>query len=104
MSDVIKSWIRLISHKFPSVFLKYLRNQLKPSELTKDSLYKITKAAHTATNLSELYKSIHFIVKKLMYAENFYIAIYDEKNNIINFPYHVDEFDDHEGLEIELDD
>ena len=59
MTEIIKNSIHYISTKFPSVFLKYLRNQLKASELKNSSLYEITKVAHDAITLDELYKSIH---------------------------------------------
>ena len=61
MPEIIKNSIQYISTKFPSVFLKYLRKQLKVSDLKNSSLYDITKVAHTATSLDELYKSIHEI-------------------------------------------
>ena len=72
---------------------KDLRDRLKHSELIQSSLYKIAKAAHTAKNLHDLYSSIHKIISKLMYAENFYIAIFDKENNYLNFPYYVDQKD-----------
>ena len=56
---------------------KDLRDRLKHSELIQSSLYKIAKAAHNTQNLNDLYSSIHNIIKKLMYADNFYIAIYN---------------------------
>ena len=83
MSDLFKTYIHYISTKFPSVFLDYLRKQLKTSELKNSSLYEITKVAHSATNLDELYKSIHDNISKLMYAENMFIAIYDKKKGLI---------------------
>ena len=43
--------------------------------------------------MPEFYASIHRIVGELMYADNFYIAIYDEATNRINFPYYVDTVD-----------
>ena len=73
--------------------LRGLKKQLKRSELIQSSLYKIAQSAHTADSLYELYSAIHKIINKLMYAKNFYIAIFDENNNILNFPYYVDEKD-----------
>ena len=72
---------------------KDLRGRLKHSELIQSSLYKIAKAAHTAKNLHDLYASIHNIISKLMYAENFYIAIFDKEGNYLHFPYYVDQKD-----------
>ncbi|TME34809.1 MAG: GAF domain-containing protein, partial [Chloroflexi bacterium] len=39
------------------------------------------------------YAAIHEIVGTLMYADNFYIALYDEDRQAINFPYFQDEAD-----------
>ena len=82
---------------------KDLRDRLKHSELIQTSLYKIAKAAHTAKNLHDLYASIHKIISKLMYAENFYIAIYEKDNDIIKFPYWVDKIDIDGQGDIEFD-
>ena len=39
------------------------------------------------------YAQIHEIVGELMYADNFYIALYDEERQLINFPFYRDEVD-----------
>jgi len=56
--------------------------------------YKISESAHTSKNINELFESIHSIVSTLMPAKNFYIAMYDAENNLINFPYFIDEYDE----------
>ena len=96
--------VRYISTKFPSVFLEYLRNQLETSELKNSSLYEITKVAHAATSLDELYKSIHANINDLMFAENMFIAIHNQKKNIITFPYYIDKYDNFQGSSDEFDD
>ncbi len=55
--------------------------------------YRISEAANSATNLNDLYESIHHIVGTLMPADNFYIAIYDKGRDLITFPYFIDEYD-----------
>jgi K+-sensing histidine kinase KdpD len=57
------------------------------------AIYKISEAAHTSQDIDILYKRIHEIISELMPAKNFYIAQYDNKTNVISFPYFVDEFD-----------
>ena len=104
MKDIFAYSIRYISTKFPSVFLKYLRKQLKTSELKNSSLYEITKIAHAATSVDELYKSIHENINKLMYAENMFIAIHDKEEDLISFPYYVDKYDNFEGTSFRFDD
>lgn len=59
------------------------------------AIYRISQAASTTENLQDLYHSIHNILGGLMSARNFYIALYDEKEGMISFPYHVDEHDPH---------
>ncbi len=55
--------------------------------------FKISEAVHQSKDINEMYSFIHIIVSTLMPAKNFYIAIYDEVNDIITFPYFVDEYD-----------
>ena len=99
-----KDYIHYVSTKFPSVFLKYLRKQLKQSELKNSSLYEIAQLAHNATDLNDLYKSIHHNISQLMYAENLFIAVLNKENNNISFPYYVDQFDDFQGTTHKFDD
>lgn len=73
--------------------IKDIQNRLKYSELLQSSLYKIAQAAHSAQSLHDLYAAIHKIISKLMYADNFYIAIFDKENNKLYFPYYVDQQD-----------
>lgn len=63
----------------------------KRLEKVRESIYRISEEASSARNLDELYKKIHDIVKRLMPADNFYIALYDKKYEIVSFPYFVDE-------------
>jgi PAS domain S-box-containing protein len=64
------------------------------AEKIQSSVYKISEATITTQNLQELFRSIHGIVAELMPAENFYIALFDEGQGVLSFPYFVDEFDD----------
>ena len=58
------------------------------------ALYRIAEETSAAGELDEFYKFIHRIVGGLMHAENFYIALYDEKSAMLSFPYFVDEEDE----------
>src|SRR5881396_208298 len=55
--------------------------------------YRISEAAHAARTLQDLFAAIHEIVGELMPAKNFYIALYDPADDLLTFPYHVDEYD-----------
>ncbi|MCX6168068.1 MAG: PAS domain S-box protein [Ignavibacteriales bacterium] len=65
----------------------------KKVELVQKALYEISEATFIATDMDALYKRIHEVISTLITAKNFYIAIYDEKSDLISFPYFVDEFD-----------
>ncbi len=69
-------------------------SERKEAELLQASLYAIAEKSSTTKDLNEFYYSIHQIIKELMNAENFYIAIYDAGKNILSFPYFVDEIDE----------
>ena len=43
--------------------------------------------------MQEFYRGIHEIVGELLYAENFYIALYDSARKQINFPFFIDTVD-----------
>ena len=58
-----------------------------------DALYRIAELASAAQDLQEFYRAIHEVVGELMDAKNFYIAIYDEERQLINWPYRVDDVD-----------
>ncbi len=63
------------------------------SEKIQKAMFKISESVHTTDNIQTLYESIHNTVSELMPANNFYIALYDEKSQILDFPYFVDEVD-----------
>jgi len=66
---------------------------LKKAENVKDALLKISTAITSLNSINLLYAFIHSAVSELMTADNFYIAIYHPDNDIISFPYFVDEID-----------
>lgn len=63
------------------------------ADKVRSATLRISESAHSAQDLTSLYKSIHEIIDDLMPARNFYIALYDPEENLINFVYDVDEFD-----------
>lgn len=63
----------------------------KRRDETQQATYAISEAVHDADDLESLYTRIHHIVKGLMSAENFYIALLDPTGGLISFPYFVDE-------------
>ena len=65
--------------------------ELKRVENLKNALYQISEAAHTAEGLSALYEQIHRIIGDLIPAENFFVALCDEADGSLSFPYFVNE-------------
>ena len=59
-----------------------------PRLITKDN-EPVTPDQILTHNLEELYQSIYDSLNKLMPLPNFFIAIYDNKNETINFEYFI---------------
>jgi two-component system cell cycle sensor histidine kinase/response regulator CckA len=68
-------------------------SERKRAEALSSALYRIAEKASSAEDLTGFYAAIHNIVGELMYARNFYIALYDSGTQYLSFPYFVDEED-----------
>ncbi len=73
--------------------LKHRVHELEAQAQVDAALYRIAQAASSVTDMQEFYAAMHGIVGELMDASNFYIALYDDERQMINFPYYVDEVD-----------
>jgi PAS domain S-box-containing protein len=65
----------------------------KEAELAQAVVYRIAQAAEEAARLDDLFRAVHEIVRDVMPAGNFYIALYDQRQDLLSFPYFVDERD-----------
>lgn len=63
------------------------------AEVIQSALYRISEVMSTAEDMDSFYRAIHDIFSQLMYARNFYIALYNHETQMLSFPYYVDEFD-----------
>jgi two-component system sensor histidine kinase/response regulator len=63
----------------------------KNAESLERAIYGIAEAANEANTLDDLFRSVHRIIQGLMPAANLLIALYDEKEDLLAFPYFVDE-------------
>lgn len=61
-------------------------------EKIRTAIYLISEAVLVTPNMVELFRSIHQIINMLMYAQNFYIALYDPEKDLFTVPYFSDEF------------
>lgn len=57
------------------------------------ALYAIADLASTELDMPEMLRRIHAVVAGLMYAENFFIALYEPKRDTVRFVYFADEKD-----------
>lgn len=71
-------------------YLEESVDKLEYAEKLQKSLYEIAAFAYFADELNEFYTHVHQIVSSLIYAPNFYIALYDLEKEQLNFPYFVD--------------
>lgn len=65
----------------------------KRAELIQTSLYAISEASHEAVDLLTLIQRIHQIVGTLLPADNFSVALYDQKTGLLSFPYYADQYE-----------
>lgn len=84
--------ITIHSRKILQATVRDISEQINARKV-ESAIYKISEAAHTSEDIDKLYKRIHEIISELMIVRNFYIALYDEKKNVLSFPYFVDEYD-----------
>ena len=66
----------------------------KNSEKEMNTLFEIVQGVVHTSDLYELLKLIHQSLKKVLYAENCFFALYDENTGLFHFPYFVDQYDE----------
>ncbi len=85
------------------LYQRFLLGRRKAKELIEknvktETLYKITSAINSTVNLKEFYRLVHNTVSDIIPAKNFFIAVYDNENQTIKFPYYIDEIDTNSEL------
>jgi two-component system, cell cycle sensor histidine kinase and response regulator CckA len=66
-------------------------SERKRAEAMNSALYRVAEKSSTAQDLQQFFAAVHGIVDELMYARNFYVALYDPATELLSFPYFVDE-------------
>jgi diguanylate cyclase (GGDEF)-like protein len=61
------------------------------AEHLQSALFQITELSSQPGDMAELFRSLHGIVGELLFALNFYIALFDDATGEVTFPYYVDE-------------
>jgi PAS domain S-box-containing protein len=64
------------------------------SEAVQSALYRIAELASAGLDMREFYGAVHVVVGELMSARNFYVALYDDERQLINYPYRADDRDE----------
>ena len=58
------------------------------------ALYRISELSHESESMDEFFQEAHHIIADFIYAENFYIGLYDDEDGTLSFPYFADVEDD----------
>ena len=73
--------------------LEVAEAERRDADKVQAALYRIAELASAAQDMQDFYRAVHAVVGELMDATNFFIALYDEERQLINWPYYVDEVD-----------
>lgn len=65
----------------------------KLAERTKDTLFLISESIGSTYNLKEMLRKVHSALGGIIDTTNFYVALYDEKNDTYTFPYLADQYE-----------
>ena len=65
----------------------------RQAENIQNAIYEIARSVISTTSLDDLYLAIHRALEKILPVDNFYIALYDPIQNLLSFPYFVDQYD-----------
>lgn len=78
----------LDAHRLQGEFESALR-----SEQLQKALYSIANLAHSPLDFSDMFGRIHEVIRQLTYAENFFVALYDDERDVMRLPYYADSLD-----------
>ncbi len=65
----------------------------KRTEVENQIIFEIIQGVTSTSNLDQLLKLIHHSLGKVVYADNFFVALFDETTGLFSFPYFVDKYD-----------
>lgn len=66
---------------------------LKRAELERQVTFEIIRGVNVTDNLDDLLYLIHLALRKVLYAENCFVALYEPSSEMFHFPFFVDQFD-----------
>ncbi|MGK7393452.1 MAG: PAS domain S-box protein [Candidatus Cyclobacteriaceae bacterium M3_2C_046] len=77
-------------HEFRAIFHD-ITEQVR-AENAQSLYFSIANLTIHSSNLESLFKNIHNELQKVIEAKNFYIALVDQKQKYLKFPYYIDEY------------
>jgi PAS domain S-box-containing protein len=83
----------IFDNKIAAIGTAFDITEHKRAEVLQDAVYRIAQAADRSKGIDEVFSAVHAIIAEVMNADNFYFALYDKDNNLLSFPYFVDEAD-----------
>jgi len=93
VSETMKFPIKLEGNKIGvGAIIRDMTLKYKKREMQEVLLY-LSRLSLADTDLSVFLEKVHFHMKRVIKADNFYIALYHKDQNKYNFPYYVDEYD-----------
>jgi diguanylate cyclase (GGDEF)-like protein/PAS domain S-box-containing protein len=63
------------------------------AEKVQGAIFRISQTVISTNSMGEMYHSIQNILGELIPVDNFFIALFDEKNDRFSFPYYIDQYD-----------
>jgi diguanylate cyclase (GGDEF)-like protein len=84
---------RTVAATLASVHAQARIESLQKSQRLQQALYEIADLAGSGLEMQEMLGRIHAVVGGLMYAENFYIVLYDDVRESVRFLYFADRLD-----------
>jgi PAS domain S-box-containing protein len=92
----LMSGILVKDAKGTPVFMAYTAidiSEQKIAERTREVLFLISESIGSTYNMEEMLRKVHAALGRIIDATNFYVALYDEKDDTYSFPYLADQFD-----------
>jgi two-component system, sensor histidine kinase and response regulator len=68
--------------------------QRKEAESRRQALFEITQGVSTTSNLDELLQFIHRAISKVLYAENFFVALHNRATELMTMEIFIDQHDE----------
>jgi PAS domain S-box-containing protein len=75
------------------VLARDITEHLRAQKLQK-TIYQIAHLADRSQDITQLFRSVREVVQEVMPTDNFFVAIHDRQEDIITFPFFVDEVDE----------